>query len=498
MFTNIKALVFILGAAIIVFMLAKPICLRFMTETDFCRRRNVWLVLTVTAFLSPSFWLYALVALPLMFSAGQKDGNPVALYVLLLHVIPPYSVEIPPIIINRIFDVNNYRLLAVAILLPVAWRFLTSKKKTAFKGFKAIDGFMWSYFALQLVLLLPNEEITNTFRRAFLMLLDDILLLYVVTRSCMERKKIIEVMLLYCLASAIMAPIAVIESQKSWYLYTGLASVWGIPIDSLYLMRDGSLRSQVSAGHSLQLGYLFAMAFCFWLYISSHVPSRLKRIIGVIGVWMGLIAALSRAPWITAVLTYFAYVTFSPNGITKLLKALLVTIPVAGLVLILPIGAKIIDMMPFVGTVDSANVDYREQLAATSWELIKKNPFFGDAFFMDHMEHLRQGQGIIDLVNVYATMALTYGGVGLLFFIGPIVLGAISAWQVSRNSANSDIDLSLLGACLLACILGTAFFIITASFIQGIPKVYYLLTGLAAAYGQLQQTVPNQYASGNK
>jgi hypothetical protein len=497
MFTNIKALVFILGAAIIVFMLAKPICLRFMTETDFCRRRNVWLVLTVTAFLSPSFWLYALVALPLMFWAGRKDGNPVALYALLFQVIPPYSVEIPPIIINRIFDVNNYRLLAVAILLPVAWRFLTSKKKTAFKGFKAIDGFMWSYFALQLVLLLPNEEITNTFRRAFLKLLDDILLLYVVTRSCMERKKIIEVMLLYCLANGIMALIAVVESHKHWLVYTQLASIWNISI-SVPLMRDGDLRAQASAGHSLALGYLLALAFGFWLYISSHVPSRSKRIIGSIGVWMGLIAALSRAPWITAVLTYFAYVTFSPNGITKLLKAILVTIPVAGLVLISPIGQKIIDKLPFVGTVDTENVDYRERLAETSWELIKQNPFFGDIFFLDHMEHMRQGEGIIDLVNVYAATALPYGVVGLLLFLGPFVLGAVSTWKVSRNSANLDIDLSLLGACLLACMLGIAFFMVTGSFDGVMPKAYYLLTGLAAAYGQLQQTVPNQYASGNK
>jgi hypothetical protein len=496
MFTNIKALVVVLGMAIVVFMLVKPICLRFMTKTDFCRRRNVWLVLTVTAFLSPSFWLYALVALGLMFWAGQKDGNPVALYVLLLHVIPPFGMELPSVLINRLFSLDNYRISAFAILLPVACRLLKSKDKTAFTGFKAIDGCMWSFLALQLVLFLPYEEITNTVRRGLLFLLDDFLLLYVVSRSCMERKKIIEVIVLHCLASAIIAPIAMIESQKHWLLYTGLASVWGISADFAYLMRDGSLRAQASAGHSLVLGYLFAMAFCFWLYISSHVPSRLERIIGVIGVWMGLIAAFSRAPWITAVLTYFIYVTLSPNG--KLLKALLVTIPVAGLVLITPIGAKIINILPFVGTVDSGNVEYRQQLADTSWELIKKNPFFGDAFFMAHMEHLRQGQGIIDLVNVYATMALTYGGVGLLFFIGPIVLSAISAWQVLRNSANSDIDLSLLGACLLTCILGTAFFITTASFIMGIPKAYYLLVGLAAAYGQLQQIEPNQYASGNK
>ena len=63
MLLNLKALVVILGIAMMVFIIAKPICLRFMAENDFVRRRNTWVALTIVAFLSPSFWLFVIVVL---------------------------------------------------------------------------------------------------------------------------------------------------------------------------------------------------------------------------------------------------------------------------------------------------------------------------------------------------------------------------------------------------------------------------------------------------
>ena len=499
MSTNLKALVVILALAWPVFMVAKPICLRFMAETVFCRRRNVWLLLTITAFISPSFWLYAAVALPLMFWAGNKDDNPVALYVLLLHVIPPIGLELPAIVINKFFELDSYRILAFAILVPTAWRLLNTKDKAAFGKHAVIDRFMWAYLALQLVLLMPYEDITNTMRRGVLMVLDDLALVYVVSRSCMDRRKIIEVLALYCLASAIFVPIAIFESQKLWLVYTGLASVWDIPNRGAYLFRDGSLRAQVSTGHSLALGYLLALAFGFWLYLSTHVQSQVQRFLGSIGIWVGLVAALSRAPWITAILAYFTFIVFSPKGFGKLIKTLLIALPLGGLVLISPLGPKIIDKLPFVGKVDSFNVEYRQRLADTSWELIKQHPLLGDPFFMSHMENMRQGEGIIDLVNVYAATALLYGGVGLLLFLTPFLHGIIVAWRQMRGaSRRGDLDTSLLGASLLACMLGTAFFMATGSLYGALPKAYYLLVGLTAAYGQLKQTVAQQYSGGNK
>ena len=109
MLTMIKPMLVVLALGTVLFRYAKPIALKFSTERDFVRRRNVWLCLTVTAFLSPNFWLFALVATPLMAWAGRKDTNSVAFYLLLLHVIPPVSVNIPLLGNNGLFPLDNHR-----------------------------------------------------------------------------------------------------------------------------------------------------------------------------------------------------------------------------------------------------------------------------------------------------------------------------------------------------------------------------------------------------
>ena len=497
MITNLKALLVVLVMAMAVFYVAKPICLRFMTEADFLRRRNVWLALTITAFVTPSFWLYAAVALPLMYWAARKDGNPIVLYVLLLHVIPPVGMELPAVIINRLFDLSGYRILAFAVLLPVAWRLLYAKDKTSFGRHKGIDRALWAYLALQLVLLMPYEDVTNTLRRGFLFVLDCIVLVYVVSRTCNTRDKLAEVLAMFCLACAVMVPIAVVESQKVWLLYRGLPDAWGIATE-IYLFRDGALRAQVSTGHALALGFILSIAFAFWLYVANRIPSAFKRNSGVAGYWLGLIAAMSRAPWISGLLAYVVYTLLSPRGLKNLAKAAVVAAPVAAIVLVSPLGPNIIDKLPFIGKVDSFNVEYRERLAESSWELIQKNPFLGDPFFTKNLEHLRQGQGIIDLVNVYASVAMLHGVVGLLLFLMPFLLAIWSSWKQQRLSLVQHDDMSHMGASLLAAMLATAFFMATGSFVGVLPKVFYLLVGLGSAYGNLQQTIPDSTPASHK
>lgn len=492
MSTNLKALLVVMAMAIAVFYIAKPICLRFMSDTDFLRRRNVWIALTVTAFLSPSFWLYALIALPLMYWAGRKDANPVALYVLLLHVIPPYGMDLPAVLINELFELNNYRILALSILLPSAWGLFVQKNKSLLGEYKKIDRFLLSYFGLQLVLLMPYENITNTFRRGFLMFLDVLILVYVVSRTCNEKKRIDEVLVSFCLACAISVPIAAFESQKVWLLYTGLASEWSIVNRGTYLMRDGMLRAQVSAGHSLSLGYLLAVAFGIWLYISTYIKSGHQRIMGHCFYWIGLISALSRAPWLTAVLSFLVFTVLNRNGWIKVTRIILMSLPVVAALLISPIGPKIVDKLPFVGSVDADNVEYRQRLAESSWQQIKSHPVFGDPFFMKNLENMRQGEGIIDLVNVYASIAMLYGLVGLVLFLAPFLIGLTSAVSTLRRSIQKDTELALLGAGIIACMIGTAFFMATGSFYGALPKIYYLLIGLSAAYGQLKQSEANR------
>src|ERR1700733_8970645 len=136
---SIKALIVILAIATVAFRLGKPLALVFSNESDFSRRRNVWFVLTVAAFLSPNFWLFALVAVPVLAWAGRKDTNPLALYVILLHVIPPIPIDIPVVGIKELFALDNYRLLSFCVLIPALFRLRRLENSTRIRGLPAMD-----------------------------------------------------------------------------------------------------------------------------------------------------------------------------------------------------------------------------------------------------------------------------------------------------------------------------------------------------------------------
>src|SRR5450631_3979799 len=154
---SIKALIVILAIATVVFRLGKPIALIFSNESDFSRRRNVWFVLTIVGFLSPNFWLFGLIAAPLLVWAGRKDTNPIALYLILLHVVPPIPIDIPVVGIRHLFTLDNFRLLSFCVLIPAWWRLKKLKKEPRIRGITAMDFSILAFGLLQLFSYVPPD-----------------------------------------------------------------------------------------------------------------------------------------------------------------------------------------------------------------------------------------------------------------------------------------------------------------------------------------------------
>src|SRR6185369_9334730 len=108
-----KAFILVMASTLIMFVLAKPLFTRFMAEVDYARRRNIWLALTVAAFLIPNFWLYMLVAAVIIGIGAAKDPNPAALYLFLILAVPPVRVEIPGFgLVKQVFGMDHLRLLS--------------------------------------------------------------------------------------------------------------------------------------------------------------------------------------------------------------------------------------------------------------------------------------------------------------------------------------------------------------------------------------------------
>jgi O-Antigen ligase len=502
---TIKRLIVVLTIAALVFHLAKPIALRFMNAEDFARRRRVWFVLTAVSFISPSFWLYALVAVPIFLWASRRDTNPIALYLLMMHVIPPVGFIIPILGNNGLFPLDNYRLLAFTVLLPATLRYRKNREAAALVPFGPMDFLLLAYGALQIALYLPpdiphqlplSDSLSNVLRRAFLFFLDTYLLYFTVSRTCQSRRKLVDAAATFCLACALMAPIAMFENLRNWLLYVEIESVWGLPLNAFtWLSRGGELRAQASAGHPLALGYLLAVGFAFWLYLRSHVKSRIRRIGVTLSLWGGLFAAYSRGPWLGAVIAYFTFFAAGPSAVSRLAKGALIAFVAALLIMMSPIGDRILSVLPVMGNTADANIIYRQRLSERGWEIVLSHPFFGDQYPYPEMEDLRQGEGIIDLVNTYLGVALGYGLIGLFCFLSFILIGMTTVYARTRVVVHTDPDLAMFGTSLIACIVGTLVMIDSNSFNLGCEKMFYVLAGLSAAYARLTRSPQSRLAA---
>jgi O-antigen ligase len=336
-----------------------------------------------------------------------------------------------------------------------------------------------SYLLLQIVVAVPYESTTNTMRRAFLLSIDILVVFYVFSRALTRREALVDAMAVFVLCSSVYAAIGIFESLKGWLLYEQLGPAWGAGHpDFSFLMRGDNLRAQASAGHSLTFGYTLTIALGFWLHLRRFLASKWARWAGTLLLCLGIFVSHSRGPWLAAVLVYFAYLVLSPAGASGLIKGLAGMLVIFAVLALTPAGGRIIEILPFIGSVDQGTIAFRQQLAEESWHLIQQNPFFGDPFVLSQMEDLRQGQGFVDMMNAYAAIALLTGLTGLALVIGFLVGPAIRSFRALKSIRSSDPDLSSLGAALVACMIASLFFMATAS----IDWIEYVLAAMLCAY----------------
>jgi O-antigen ligase len=198
----------------------------------------------------------------------------------------------------------------------------------------------------------------------------------------------------------------------------------------------------------------------------------------------GLVATLSRGPWVGAAVALLVGMAMG-DGAERRWAWVGGVGGVLALVFVLsPLGEVIVEFLPFVGSVDAQNVSYRQRLFEISMIVLWDNPVFGSFAYMFNplMEQLRQGQGIIDMVNTYLAIALSYGLVGLALFVAPFAYTWVTCWVAQRRAAAHDPDAVAVGRALLAALAGVAVTIATVSNIGLVPRMYWLLLGVTVAY----------------
>jgi len=219
------------------------------------------------------------------------------------------------------------------------------------------------------------------------------------------------------------------------------------------------------------------------------------RRLGTILLTGGLIVPLSRGPWLGAAVLMFVFIATGRYAARRLMILALAAMLSFPLISLLPGSERVINLLPFIGSTGKENVDYREKLITNSMIVIQRNPWFGSTDFLEspEMEAMRQGQGIIDVVNSYIAIALQTGFTGLGLFVAFFALTLIGIFRAMRSISSKDSEDYLLGRVLLATLLAIMVIIVTASSTLFIPIVYWSVAGMGVAYAQMvrKQSVKN-------
>jgi O-antigen ligase len=275
--------------------------------------------------------------------------------------------------------------------------------------------------------------------------------------------------------------LAVFESLKRWAVYDAVTVAWGLEWNlSFYLERAGILRAKGSTGHSLALGLVLVVGLGLWGALRGEIQRSGWVLVGSLGFAVGLVASLARGSWLGAVLLLFLLALLSQDA----LKRGLIALCLGGMALVVvtqvPALKGFADMLPFIGNVDSENVDYRRRLLDISMSLIAQSPWLGFPGHLSYMEELRQGQGIIDIVNSYIGIALNTGVIGLACFVGGY-LSMLGKLLVLRGLPSVTDEGRRVANHLIATTLAALFIIVTTSSISVIPQVLSMLLGLGVA-----------------
>ena len=460
----------------------------------FNQRAVYWLLATSLAFLIANFWVLLAVLALLFILAARKDENPVSLYLMFILCLPPHAVDTGSIgPIENLMEMSTNRMLSLVILLPLAIKLIFERLSPApgqqfvahKRLYRVTDTIVVLFAIYQISMYIPLDSATHVMRRSFLITIDFLLPYFVISRFCTTRERIMDSLGAILIAGMILSIVATFEHAKGWLLYETIHSYWDLPPTfTVFLLRDDVLRAVGPVGHSLVLGHL--LVICLGLagiFLRQLSKPRSLALFAIL--LMGMYSTVSRGPWVAGAIVLLMMGVFHPRAGRYYLSLVGIGALVVGAIAVSPWAEKVVNLLPFVGNTDQSTVDYRQQLLETTFFLVGQNPLFGSVTVLEQMEHLRQGQGIIDLVNVYADIALTFGLIGLTFFVLFFVTAMGSALYTQALGPKRDRKaVELVGFSSMA-MFGSMVTLVGISNFATVPLTYTAMVALLVAMSRL-------------
>ena len=486
------AMVYALVAAMAALIFFRPAFSRAIGRERYDNWLIAWVSVTILIYLFPKFWTFMPIALLVAWFLAKRDAVAPAMFVFLLGSAPPFSVTIPGFgIVSYLTYVSVQILYAAVLLLPMM--LIPGKLKKVGKAGGVTDAFVLIWLLMSIGLAVRAPSVTHMLRVG----VDEFIALAPIYYVFSRYPKALED--IRVLTAAFIAPVlglssvAIMEVVTNWHFYDPVVDFWPTSLSLAYKVRDGILRASTSVLNPISWGFVAMVAIGMSL---AFVNERIKGIyrlaaFGLLGI--GLILSLSRGPWIGAGVTVFFFILFGPKALPRIGQ-----LSLAGGIALLaslatPFGQRIVGMLPIIGDSSADTINYRRRLLDVSWEVIMEKPFLGHENPLAHpdMQVLRQGEGIIDIVNSYIYILLFNGFLGLIIYLGIFCSAIAGLHKAMRKTQYSNPQLSLYCRAMLATLLGIMFTIFTTSSVDPIPIYIWAFIGLSVSLCRLAVLQPD-------
>jgi O-antigen ligase len=479
---NVRALIVVLALAAPVFYIGRQLAAGTITPREFALWRNAWIAVTVVAFLFGSYSVFAALIVAICIYARASHAATVGLFVVLLLAVPLSRVAIPGFgIVNLLLVLNNGRLLAIVLLFPIVFTaFRLSRQNDSV--YLLPDRLVVGYVLLQIALEIQRTEVTQFLRSATLFTLDELIPYFAFSRAVTSVTDLRRVLLAVVIAVLPLSLIGTFETAKGWLLYGSIVINWS-ELGLTYLRRGEILRATATAFTPIVLGFVIMVAvgclLALWQTIKARKPAGIA--FAILGA--GLLATVSRGPWIGTLVLILVYLATGPNAVANLTRFAAIGALISAPLLLTPFGQRLLEALPFIGSVDTGSVAYRQHLFDNAISVIERNPWFGspDYLLTPEMQEMMQGEHIIDIVNSYLKIALDSGLVGLSFFVSIFVAILIGLRRTLKFATIVDVDLKNYARASMATLIAILVTIGTVSFVDFIPWIYWSIVGLCVA-----------------
>lgn len=484
----------VLSITIFAFVFAKQYVTNAGSErSDYVGRCTVWLLISFAAFIFGSFWLFAALTCSLLAFYSRKDSNPLALFCFLLFAVPDVQMVLPgPGPIDALVELSYYRMLALFVLLPVAWReFSTSSEKRS--HMRLPD----TLVALLLILTvgasaIDSGSLTISLRMTVYAFTDVILPYYVASRYITKVDQFYDIAAAFVAALFVASLIAIFESSRTWLLYEALKFKWADVVFQGFQMR-GILRATAAAASPITLGFSMVVGLGFGYLLRSESDRKWQNFVIMVALLGGLLATVSRGPWVGAVALIGALAILGP-GKLKRLSLFAVAAAVTTIILLLsPYGDAFISYLPWIGAGDDHTITFRETLLLDSLAVISENPFFGDQNFASHplmIAQARMNGDFLDIANAYLGYALLYGLFAMVLFVLVLCSSLLRLRAIVKTGVTNAHGLAGPARVLFGIIFAMAVILGTASLSSEMEAMIWVMVGLASALFRMSQQDP--------